>query len=301
MSPREHKADDDLDVQSLYIIRHGDRWDYENPEVRVWMRRSRSCPIKSYRVSQWNETTTRPGDPPLSTLGHQQAREVGQFLNPHLKDLDEVTWLSSPFLRCLQTSNEALSQIDNQNIPIRPEYSIFEWDGHGGAWHQSLPSLAERKHYFPRLDVSHASLFHPTLPEPRSQFLGRCQRTIQELQKRYPYRPRSALVLVTHAAACIGLSQVASGLLLHELTPAAPCSIYQLTRRSNDTSHWEMDVHDAPGSMNGHTNHLTMPLGKTVPWNNFGDKSVHRGYTGPPTSRFAPKEVSLREEEGNEL
>jgi len=22
-------------VQSLFIIRHGDRWDYENPEVRV--------------------------------------------------------------------------------------------------------------------------------------------------------------------------------------------------------------------------------------------------------------------------
>jgi hypothetical protein len=45
--------------QALYLIRHGDRWDYANPE--------------------WKASAKRPGDPPLSTLGHVQARETGTF------------------------------------------------------------------------------------------------------------------------------------------------------------------------------------------------------------------------------
>jgi hypothetical protein len=146
-------------TQYLYIIRHGDRYDYENPG--------------------WSATSTRPGDPPLSALGHQQARETGLFLQSLWAadgiDLDEgasdITWLSSPFLRCLQTSNEALNAMtmpDAKAISILPEYSVFEWDGHGGTWHASLPELEERQHYFPRLDMSYESMFVPPLPEPVS-------------------------------------------------------------------------------------------------------------------------------------
>lgn len=158
--------------QYLFIIRHGDRWDYSHPE---WKKLS----------------TSRLGDSPLSPLGHQQARQVGQFLDQYLEKrglTHDITWLSSPFLRCLQTSDEALNAMkvanahaNNQNdesgesdddatakiqreIPIKPEYSIFEWDGHQGEWHKDLPPLEERKHYFPRLDMEYEGFFTPELP-----------------------------------------------------------------------------------------------------------------------------------------
>jgi broad specificity phosphatase PhoE len=104
-------------------------------------------------------------------LGHQQAQETGKFLDSWLSEKgftsDDLTWMSSPFLRCLQTSDDALNsfrKVDVLTMPILPEYSIFEWDGHGGEWHLDLPPMKERKHYFPRLDVDYESYFIPELP-----------------------------------------------------------------------------------------------------------------------------------------
>ena len=136
--------------QSLYIIRHGDRFDYSYP--------------------QWKESASRPGDPPLSDLGHQQARETGVFLSNLLTadgiKSSDVTFLSSPFLRCLETSTDLLSQFsleDSSSIKILPEYSVFEIDsGHDA--HKCLPTLEERACYFPKLDQSYTSISYPSLP-----------------------------------------------------------------------------------------------------------------------------------------
>lgn len=145
-SPNDIDVVDNNNQQYLFLIRHGDRWDYSYPE--------------------WKKLpTSRCGDSPLSPLGHQQARQVGLFLKSYLKErnLKDITWMSSPFLRCLQTSDGALNAMEISNA-IKPEYSIFEWDGHEGEWHKDLPSLEERKHYFPRLDLDYEPFFVPELP-----------------------------------------------------------------------------------------------------------------------------------------
>jgi broad specificity phosphatase PhoE len=262
--------------QYLFVIRHGDRWDYSNPD---WT----DLPKK------------RTGDSPLSTLGHLQARETGQwldeFLSEHKLSPNDVVWLSSPFLRCLQTSDGALNaftKTDPTSIAINVEYSIFEWDGHNGSWHADLPSVTEeRQHYFPRINVDYESVFVPEIPEPRSKFFERCDRSVAELlTKRYPYRPNQVIVMVSHAAGCLALSKALTGLPLNKITPAGPCSIYGFTRQS-DTAIWTVDEHDAPSSLNGYTDHLSDMGTATSPWHNFGD-GVTKFYTGPPTSRFAP-------------
>lgn len=264
-----------------------------------------SEPRTTQTTNQWLQTTTRSGDPPLSNLGHQQAYETGTFLDSLLaKDdisLDNIAWMSSPFLRTLQTSDQAIrafrkvpqleSRVQLKDFKILPEYSVFEWDGKGGEWHASLPPLEERIHYFPRLDLSYQSLFVPEIPEPRSKFHSRCERAIQLLNKRFPYRPGTALVVVTHAAACIGLCKAAIQGQLQDVTPAAPCSVYRLTRNSPTQTVWDLDPHDAVGSLNGHSDHISDLGTNTVPWNNFGDKMIHGGYTGPQNSRFAPAEL----------
>ena len=262
-------------LQYLFIIRHGDRWDYANPE--------------------WKELpNSRTGDSPLSTLGQQQAQEVGKYLDSWLAarnfTCNDITWLSSPFLRCLQTSDNALSsfrKVDVNTLSILPEYSIFEWDGHLGEWHKDLPPLEERKHYFPRLDMKYESYFVPELPEPRSKFMARCQHSIDCFHQRNPYKPRQVFVMVSHAAGCIALAKTLTKLNLTDITPAAPCSIYGFTRTS-ETDVWSIAPHDDLEGFNGFTSHLSDIGSATVPWNNFGD-GVTKFYTGPPTSRFAPK------------
>lgn len=260
--------------QYLFIVRHGDRWDYSTPE--------------------WKKLeTSRTGDSPLSTLGHRQAQEVGKFLDGWLveRNLDDVTWMSSPFLRCLQTSNEALNAMQTfskaPTLPILPEYSIFEWDGHGGEWHEDLPPLTERKHYFPRIDMEYESFFVPTLPEPRSEFFTRCQRAVDCLHQRFPHKAGQVIVAVSHAAGCVALAKTLTKQNLEDITPAGPCSIFGFSRES-DTDIWALDSHDKPGGLNGYTDHLSKMGSATVPWNNFGD-GLTKFYTGPPTSRFAPK------------
>lgn len=181
---------------------------------------------------------------------------------------------------------------DSNKIEILPEYSIFEWDGKDGAWHKDLPDLDERKHYFPRLKTEYESLYYPPLPEPRDQFHNRCQAAIQAINRAHHFRPGTVLIAVTHAAACIGLTAAASNLTLADITPAAPCSVYRLTRTSNSPV-WKLDPHDMVGGLNGYTDHISDLGINTVPWNHFANKAFHQGYTGPPSSRFAPESVKL--------
>ena len=75
-------------TQWLLLVRHGDRQDYANP---AW--RARITALGRY-----------PRDPPLSTLGHRQARQLGAAAAATLKRRGgAVRVLSSPYLRCLQT------------------------------------------------------------------------------------------------------------------------------------------------------------------------------------------------------
>jgi len=273
MSSSHHSptSNDSEPKQSLFIIRHGDRWDYQHPA--------------------WRKTAERPGDPSLSTLGHRQARSTGSFLDSLFSkdgiNARNIKLLSSPFLRCVQTSNEIISELKSTsgNAPdtlhIQPEYCIFECDFLSGDWHSSLPQMSERKCYFPRLDETYQSIFVPPLPETRETFLSRCDKTMKELNKAHTYRPNSVIIIVTHAACCIGITKSATGLKLDEINAAAPCGIFKLVRSANVET-WNIDRYDVKEGMNGYVDHLDDIGDKTIPWNHFGPRNDGGdGYTGP--------------------
>jgi hypothetical protein len=127
------------------------------------------------------------------------------------------------------------------------------------------------------------------LAEPRSAFFDRCQKSVDAFHERYPYKPKQAVVMVSHAAGCIALTRAFTKRPLTDITPAGPCSIYMLTRNSN-TERWTIDDHDLPNGMNGHTDHLSDLGTSTKPWNNFGD-GITKFYTGPSNSRFHPDKL----------
>jgi len=81
-------------MRYIWIVRHGERVDNVDPE--------------------WKHTAPRGAwdDPPLTSRGLQQAREVGAKLAKEQADLDFV--FSSPFLRCLQTTSNILAEIERE-------------------------------------------------------------------------------------------------------------------------------------------------------------------------------------------
>jgi len=281
------KSSSQTGKQSMFIIRHGDRWDYSHPE--------------------WKKSNpTRPGDPSLSDLGFAQARDTGRYLGQLLKrekfDLSQLIVLASPFLRTIQTANEIVAQIEQSdpastNSPsIKLECSVWEIDGDDGINHRSLPSpngldmgkiIYERQQYFPRIDTTYNSLFVPEIPETKMDSLKRLEKAVQGIEKRYPIpsESRQPIIVVTHAAACIGLAKAAAKSTLQEINPAGPCSIFRLDR--GQSPHWSLDHYSISNGMNGYLGHLREWGTATIPWNNFGPKDPKTGhsmYSGPPRS-----------------
>ena len=125
--------------------------------------------------------------------------------------------------------------------------------------------------------------------EARSGFLDRCDRAVTAINERYSYVPRTAIVVVTHAAGCIGIARGLANVTLQDVNPAAPCSIMRLTR-SEQTDIWNLDHYAKEGALNAYTGHISDAGTTTRPWNNFGDKKVNRGYTGPPQETVVAKE-----------
>lgn len=119
------------------------------------------------------------------------------------------------------------------------------------------------------------------IKETKADFTPRCDKAIKEFNQRFSYSARTAIVIVSHAAGVIALTRAAAQSQLSDINPAGPCGVFQLTRTSN-TEKWDLDNYAKEGGRNGHTAHLTTMGNFTVPWNNFGDKSINKGYTGPP-------------------
>ena len=219
----------------IWIIRHGDRFDYQ---------------IGS---DAWKKVAIRPLDPPLSELGKKQALEMAEavLLDSLASQSRPITRIiSSPFLRCIETANPLAAKLD---LPLLLDHSLFEI-GHTDA---VLPPNQERKAYFPRIDETYESVFKPRDDEAcPGQAIERFGRTVVDLTEKFP---GESVVLVTHAA---GVVTMVSRLLkrpIRSIPPASPACLFMLERDSADAD-WVLSA-DFPGSIA----HLS-DLGLTGPW-----------------------------------
>jgi broad specificity phosphatase PhoE len=89
-------------AQLLVIMRHGHRQDEAEPS--------------------WAAAAERPWDPPLSAKGRQQAKEVAYSV----RELGLEHVITSPFLRCLQTSAEIVSTLDLEQSRWAVDWSLAE-------------------------------------------------------------------------------------------------------------------------------------------------------------------------------
>ena len=127
-SKKEALGAEGNEAQWLVLVRHGDRHDYATP---AWKERIQA--LGRY-----------PRDPPLSTLGHRQARQLGTAAAATLKRRGgTVRVLSSPYLRCLQTITPLCDALD---VPLELYPEIAEVLHHP----RNVAPYSERFQYFPR-------------------------------------------------------------------------------------------------------------------------------------------------------
>jgi len=117
----------------LLLVRHGDRFDFAQKE-------------------QWQDICAEHGhpisDPPLSALGHTQARETAAELERRGVELI----LCSPYTRTIQTA-APLADACSLRICVEPGLAEFHHVP------RINPAPAARTAYFPSVDPSYCPLF----------------------------------------------------------------------------------------------------------------------------------------------
>ncbi|MBD2580091.1 histidine phosphatase family protein [Oscillatoria sp. FACHB-1406] len=193
--------------QTVWIARHGNRFDFVNPD--------------------WFLTAERPYDPSLSDDGFVQAKELGERLK--LERIDRI--FASPFLRTVQTAWEVAKVLQ---LPICLEAGLSEWLNPD--WMRAMPEreklevLAER---YNAIDLSYTSRIVPQYPEDERAMRDRVVKTIQTLAAEFS----DNILLVTHGAFVV---EGAIALLGYraEVT-AALCCLVKLVRTGEK---WEMEL-----------------------------------------------------------
>ena len=198
---------------TIFLIRHGARHDYNNPEG-------------------WKEQCTRLGlerlDPPLSALGHEQGREVAAAL----KDEPITHLLASPYLRVLQTAQPLAQALGK---PLCVEHGLAEFKHHPA---RIAPHLGVRVAVIPEVDDQYESSFPANNfvldaggQEPVVEYLRRILFVARALPQRHG---GTTIACFSHAAsvALVAALTNRTSLLDDEGLTFAPCGIYKLV--SND-------------------------------------------------------------------
>lgn len=250
-------ADEGEVVSNIFLIRHGDRFDYAN--MNLWLEKSKDagCLVT---------------DPPLSKLGHKQASETAQYLSSNAlksneNDSPNVVILSSPYLRVIQTSRP-LS--DTLEAPIHIEHGLAE----AHCTPNILPAASDRYPYFPQMDMKYNSLVQPS-PSPgyfchktkapceafAGHYVKRMEKLASCLSKRYFGK---TVVCYSHAASTALIAALARCRL--DSLKFAPCGIYHLQRIGPEGNEWKI-IH------NGGSNesHVSENSSTTYPWG-YGEK-----------------------------
>lgn len=228
-------------TSTIFLVRHGDRFDHTNPEA-------------------WQATCRRlghePTDPPLSALGHQQARETAAVL---AREGIECI-LCSPYLRVIQTA-QPLAHLTG--LPIYVEEGLAEF-GHTPC---RIPAAGERTAYFPEIDDTRAPLLSACTvdkfgTEVRLEFFRRMVFMAATLRRRYAGR---RVALFSHAASLALVVPLLAWPSLEAAGTFAPCGIFELSSTDGGDT-WRLLRHGCDNKA-----HVTSNDGATYLW------GFHRG------------------------
>jgi broad specificity phosphatase PhoE len=227
-------------ASSIFIVRHGDRFDFD----MGWENWKEFCHPDCVH------------DPPLSDVGLVMAIDTASVLSsavcPNGKKISKV--LTSPFLRCIQTAHPTAAAT---RLPLCIEDSLFEVPFND----EPLPPPIERSKYFPQICTQYESAFRPANPESFPEgAISRYMTAARTLANRFS---GENIVLVTHAAGVMSMVAALCRVEISAIPPAAPCGIYRLDLLPDTGSHLLM--YTLATEFRGSVSHLRNS-GKTTPW-----------------------------------
>lgn len=206
-------------AQTVWIARHGARADVKN--------------------GKWLRSDDRTMDPPLSSLGVEQAEELARCLAS--EGICHI--FASPYLRTIQTAQPVSERL---GISIKVEHGIGEclWDA--PTVPTELLSLAELMQRFTGIDGGYVSKRQPPRgPEPEPRAKVRAGETIREIADAYD----GNILVIGHGITVLGGVRALIG--GHEPIQASFCSLSAAERVG---SNWELKE-------NGSIAHLSDPEG----------------------------------------
>jgi broad specificity phosphatase PhoE len=134
-------------MQTLWLVRHGHRLDFIQPE--------------------WFDTAVYPYDPPLSSEGLDRAISLAEEFRQ--VRIDRI--YTSPFLRTIQTADPLARLLQ---LPIRLEWGLCEWLCQ--YWTSGFPETSPAEDLmqcYPNIDVNYQSLVMPCYPETAEELDAR--------------------------------------------------------------------------------------------------------------------------------
>ncbi len=194
--------------QTVWVARHGNRFDFVNPE--------------------WFNTALRRYDPPLSEDGFIQAEELGK----RLKNENITQIFSSPFLRTIQTANKVAQVL---NLPIKLEAGLGEW--HNPDWMTETPETHPQELLeleYPGIDWSYQSRVIPQYPEDEAAVNRRTGETVRKLVAEFS----EDILLVGHGASVFGAVKS----LVAEI-PTFKVALCCLTKIVHVDNNWNLELY----------------------------------------------------------
>ena len=168
-------------MQTLWLVRHGHRLDFIQPE--------------------WFDTATYRYDPPLSAEGFDQANLLALQLNQI--QIDQI--YTSPFLRTVQTADRLARCLQ---LPIRLEWGLCEWLCQD--WTTGFPAttpVSELMQFYPNIDDAYQSLVIPSYPENVQELAAR----IAIIAGKIIQCNSEHILVIAHKSSVLGIAAALTG------------------------------------------------------------------------------------------
>ncbi|MFW6279207.1 MAG: histidine phosphatase family protein [Bacillota bacterium] len=161
-------------VDNIWLLRHGLRLDYEEPD--------------------WERDNLPGHDTPLSRKGRIQAEETADYLIKEKENIQHV--FSSPFYRTMETADIIAGKID---LKVKVEYGFCEFLNPD--WFDEFPellSLDNAADRFSTIDTDYRSMIRPEYPE-HNENIETYQRIGQTMDK-IINKFRGTILIIGHGA-----------------------------------------------------------------------------------------------------
>ncbi|GMH64390.1 hypothetical protein TrST_g2487 [Triparma strigata] len=249
----------------IYLIRHGSRFDYANPDM--WKGLAASVP------------SVLATDPPLCDYGLKQANLCAEWVAEDLKNEScPPTIRSSLYWRVIQTAAPLLS-LANAKLNLEP--GLCEY----GHVYNTLPTPVERMNYQPLINLEYKPLVtmdevdwsNMREKEQGIDYLRRVQTFGDRVNGMVQNSPDDTVDVFYSHAASVSLIAYLLKQPLYEAGEFSPTGVFKLRRKiegDSDTG-WVLERH-------GSDNKMSLPVGEpekgTKPWGFKADNTHGRDY-----------------------